>query len=36
MVRMERWFPLANPWSDEAPPLDMSITVAHNCAVEYG
>jgi acetyl-CoA acyltransferase len=33
---MEQWFPLANPWSDEAPPLDMSITVAHNCAVEYG
>lgn len=32
----ERWVPLANPPSDEAPPLDMSITVAHNCAVEYG
>jgi acetyl-CoA acetyltransferase family protein len=33
---MQQWFPLANPPSDEAPPLDMSITVAHNCAVEYG
>ena len=33
---MQPWFPLANPWSDEAPPLDMSITVGHNCAVEYG
>ena len=32
----ERWVPLANPPSAEAPPLDMSITVAHNCAVEYG
>ena len=32
----ERWVPLANPPSAEAPPLDMSITVAHNGAVEYG
>lgn len=32
----ERWVPLANPWSEDAPPLDMSITVAHNAAVEYG
>lgn len=32
----ERWMPLANPWSEVAPPLDMSISVAHNCAVEYG
>ncbi len=32
----EQWFPLANPWSDDAPPMDMSITVAQNCATEYG
>ncbi|WP_197383013.1 thiolase family protein [Mycolicibacterium mengxianglii] len=32
----ERWSPMSNPWTDDAPPFDMSITVAHNCAVEYG
>ncbi|BBZ35849.1 thiolase family protein [Mycolicibacterium confluentis] len=33
----ERWAPMANPLSSpDAPPYDMSITVAHNCAVEYG
>jgi acetyl-CoA acyltransferase len=32
----ERWAPMSNPWTDDAPPFDMSITVAHNCAVEYG
>ncbi|CAN5479049.1 thiolase family protein [soil metagenome] len=32
----ERWAPMSNPWSDDAPPFDMSITVAHNCATEYG
>jgi acetyl-CoA acyltransferase len=33
----QRWSPMANPIdSPDAPPYDMSITVAHNCAVEYG
>lgn len=33
----ERWAPMSNPIdSPDAPPFDMSITVAHNCAVEYG
>jgi len=33
----ERWAPMSNPLSaPDAPPFDMSITVAHNCAVEYG
>ena len=27
---------MSNPWTDDAPPFDMSITVAQNCAVEYG
>jgi acetyl-CoA acyltransferase len=32
-----RWAPMSNPISTpDAPPFDMSITVAHNCAVEYG
>ena len=32
-----RWAPMANPVTIvDAPPYDMSITVAHNCAVEYG
>lgn len=30
------WFPLSHPPTAEAPAIDMSITVAHNCAVEYG
>ncbi|BBY99004.1 thiolase family protein [Mycolicibacterium fallax] len=33
----ERFAPAANPVdTPDAPPYDMSITVAHNCAVEYG
>ncbi len=33
----ERWAPMSNPIdTPDAPPFDMSITVAHNCAVEYG
>ncbi|MGV0793483.1 thiolase family protein [Mycolicibacterium sp. XJ1819] len=30
------WFPLSHPPTDDAPALDMSITVAHNCAIQYG
>lgn len=30
------WFSLSHPPTTEAPALDMSITVAHNCAVQYG
>jgi acetyl-CoA acetyltransferase family protein len=30
------WFPLSHPPTVDAPALDMSITVAHNCAVQYG
>jgi acetyl-CoA acyltransferase len=30
------WFPFSHPPTEEAPALDMSITVAHNCAVQYG
>jgi acetyl-CoA acetyltransferase family protein len=30
------WFPLSHPPTEDAPALDMSITVAHNCAVQYG
>ncbi|OBH61948.1 acetyl-CoA acetyltransferase [Mycobacterium intracellulare] len=30
------WFPLSHPPTADAPALDMSITVAHNCAVQYG
>ena len=29
------WIPLSHPPTDDAPALDMSITVAHNCAVQY-
>lgn len=29
------WFPLSHPPTADAPALDMSITVAHNCAIEY-
>ena len=32
----ERWSPMSNPPTADAPPFDMSITVAQNCAVEYG
>lgn len=30
------WFPFSHPPTEDAPALDMSITVAHNCAVQYG
>jgi acetyl-CoA acetyltransferase family protein len=30
------WSPLSHPPTADAPALDMSITVAHNCAVQYG
>ncbi|MGB8388963.1 thiolase family protein [Mycobacterium sp.] len=30
------WMPFSHPPTDDAPALDMSITVAHNCAVQYG
>lgn len=30
------WFSLSHPPTTEAPAMDMSITVAHNCAVQYG
>ncbi|CQD18521.1 acetyl-CoA acetyltransferase [Mycobacterium europaeum] len=30
------WMPLSHPPADDAPAIDMSITVAHNCAVQYG
>jgi len=32
----EPWFSLSHRPTPEAPALDMSITVAHNCAVRYG
>jgi acetyl-CoA acetyltransferase family protein len=32
----EQWFPESHPPTAEAPAMDMSITVAHNCNVEYG
>src|ERR1700741_1773750 len=32
----EQWFPLSHPPTADAPALDMSITVAHNCAQQYG
>jgi acetyl-CoA C-acetyltransferase len=31
-----QWVPLSHPPTEAAPALDMSITVAHNCAVQYG
>ncbi|MGI9164674.1 MAG: thiolase family protein [Mycobacterium sp.] len=31
-----QWFPESHPPTAEAPAMDMSITVAHNCNVEYG
>jgi acetyl-CoA acetyltransferase family protein len=30
------WFSFSHPPTDNAPAMDMSITVAHNCAVQYG
>lgn len=30
------WFPFSHPPTEDAPATDMSITVAHNCAVQYG
>jgi acetyl-CoA acyltransferase len=30
------WTPLSHPPTSDAPALDMSITVAHNCAMQYG
>lgn len=32
----EQWYPLSHPSTTEAPALDMSITVAHNCNLQYG
>src|SRR6478752_3830903 len=29
------WFPLSHPSTADAPALDMTITVGHNCAVQY-
>jgi acetyl-CoA C-acetyltransferase len=31
-----QWFPESHPPTPEAPAMDMSITVAHNCNVQYG
>jgi acetyl-CoA C-acetyltransferase len=31
-----QWFPESHPPTAEAPAMDMSITVAHNCNVQYG
>lgn len=30
------WFPFSHPPTQDAPAHDMSITVAHNCAVQFG
>lgn len=30
------WYSLSHPPTTDAPALDMSITVGHNCAVQYG
>jgi acetyl-CoA acyltransferase len=30
------WFPFSHPPTEDAPALDMSITVAHNCNLQYG
>lgn len=30
------WFSFSHPPTHDAPAMDMSITVAHNCAVQYG
>jgi acetyl-CoA acetyltransferase family protein len=32
----ERWSPMSNPPAADAPPFDMSITVAWNCVQQYG
>src|SRR6195952_3456419 len=32
----QQWFPESHPPTAEAPAMDMSITVAHNCNLEYG
>ncbi len=31
-----QWFPESHPPNEDAPAMDMSITVAHNCNVQYG
>jgi acetyl-CoA acetyltransferase family protein len=31
-----QWFPESHPPTPEAPAMDMSITVAHNCNIQYG
>ncbi|TXA40746.1 acetyl-CoA C-acyltransferase, partial [Mycobacterium tuberculosis variant bovis] len=31
-----QWFPESHPPTAEAPAMDMSITVAHNCNLQYG
>lgn len=33
---VDPWFSLSHPPTADAPAMDMSITVAHNCAVQYG
>ena len=33
---IDPWFPESHPPTADAPSMDMSITVAHNCAVQYG
>jgi acetyl-CoA acyltransferase len=30
------WFPFSHPPTEDAPAVDMSITVAHNCNIQYG
>jgi acetyl-CoA C-acetyltransferase len=32
----EQWFPESHPPTADAPAMDMSITVAHNCNIQYG
>ena len=32
----EQWFPESHPPTADAPAMDMSITVAHNCTLQYG
>jgi acetyl-CoA acetyltransferase family protein len=31
-----QWFPESHPPTEDAPAMDMSITVAHNCNLQYG
>ena len=33
---IDPWYSYSHPPTAQAPAMDMSITVAHNCAVEYG